>query len=90
MHDCPCCGDDVVYSDDPDELCRGCEAAGCEPNDNKNSDNFGIYDACQIPQCEECCVPCSFMTDEKWHYNCEPEECARKREEDRRKEFAHG
>jgi hypothetical protein len=62
MHDCECCGD-IIYSDDP--LCDCCKEAGCEAN------AAGDYDDCQIPSCPECETPATFMTDGKWHENCD-------------------
>lgn len=50
MHDCLCCSH-AVYSEE--DLCSECQEAGCEANDNKDSDNFGIYDNCQVPDGEE-------------------------------------
>lgn len=81
MHECPCCSE-CVYSDDPDDLCSCCEEAGCEAEDDKRSDNYGYYVDCQIPQCGECETRATFCTDGKWHDNCEPDECSRKRSQE--------
>lgn len=83
MHDCPCCGDDIIYSDDPEELCQDCKQAGCEANDNEDSENYGIFDDCKVRElaCPECDTNPSFLNDGKWHTNCEPEDCAREAKE---------
>lgn len=75
MHNCPCCGDDVVYTDDPDDVCSDCEQAGCEPED--------FDGGCKVREmaCPDCGTPPSFLTDGKWHPNCEPDECERARKE---------
>jgi hypothetical protein len=63
MHPCPCCGDrcGAVYTDDPDDMCDDCLAAGCDPDG----------DTCDVSQCEHCEEFASFMTDCRWHSNCE-------------------
>jgi hypothetical protein len=64
-HDCDCCGVTVVDR----FLCDGCAKAGCEAN------GAGIFDDCQVPQCLDCCEGdgprASFMSDGKWHSNCD-------------------
>jgi len=84
MHDCPCCGEEVVYSDNPSELCDSCESAGCEPHEcgcvwscgiGNQCDEEGVYLDCQVPQCFECGTRASLMNDGFWHSNCEEDEC---------------
>ena len=69
-HDCPCCGETLCGGPLDEERCESCAEAGCEPNDRKASDNYGVYDDCQVPCCPECDTRMSFMNDEKWHRNC--------------------
>lgn len=85
MHDCPCCGE-AVYSDDEDDVCSCCEAAGCEMHDcasrcgyKGRHDVDGVYDDCQIPACVVCETRMTFCTDGKWHPNCDdPKDCERR------------
>lgn len=62
MHDCPCCWAECVYTDNEEDMCSCCRAAGCE------GDNPGD---CQIPRCEKCDNPATFATDLRWHANCD-------------------
>jgi hypothetical protein len=80
MHDCPCCGNDVVYSDDVAEYCSCCKAAGCpeasEPEEYSRhpaalSDAPWWVGSCYVPRCGECDTPATLCTDQKWHANCE-------------------
>lgn len=75
MHDCPCCGEDVVYTEDPADMCRACAKAGCELTEGDDGRLYEIE--CQVPQCPDCGTRASFMTDEQWRPNCEPDECER-------------
>ena len=75
MHDCLCCGEDVIYADvEESPVCDSCVAAGCEPNDG-GGENDGIWDDCQIPRCPECDTHASFLNDKRWHSNCEEDDC---------------
>lgn len=72
MHDCPCCGEEIVYSSDTMELCSCCKVAGCEDVPSGGTAEMQEYE-CQKPFCSSCGTSFTFCTDRQWHTNCECE-----------------
>lgn len=56
--ECACCGEVIVDS----VLCDSCEEAGCDESGDGG---------CNVAACPDCETPESFMSDRKWHPNCD-------------------